>query len=36
MDVPSVALPALLGRLRAHAERVKRSVTRDEVMSLLG
>jgi homocitrate synthase NifV len=28
-------LPDLLIRLRAHAERVKRSVTRDEVLSLI-
>jgi homocitrate synthase NifV len=35
MDIPQVVLPDLLVRLRAHAERVKRSVTRDEVMSML-
>jgi homocitrate synthase NifV len=35
LDVPHVVLPDLLIRLRAHAERVKRSVTRDEVLSLL-
>jgi homocitrate synthase NifV len=35
LDVSHTALPALLVRLRAHAERVKRSVTREEVMSLL-
>jgi homocitrate synthase NifV len=35
MDIPHSVLPDLLVRLRAHAERVKRSVTRDEVMSLL-
>jgi homocitrate synthase NifV len=35
MDIPQVVLPDLLVLLRAHAERVKRSVTRDEVMSML-
>ncbi|PPQ35329.1 homocitrate synthase [Rhodopila globiformis] len=35
LDVPHVVLADLLIRLRAHAERVKRSVTRDEVVSLL-
>ena len=31
MNVAPVALPDLLARLRSHAERVKRSVTRDEL-----
>jgi homocitrate synthase NifV len=35
MDVSHAVMPDLLVRLRAHAERVKRSVTREEVMSLL-
>ena len=35
MNVAPVALPDLLARLRSHAERVKRSVTRDELVSLL-
>jgi len=35
LDIPQLALPDLLVRLRAYAERVKRSVTRDEVVSLL-
>jgi homocitrate synthase NifV len=35
MDVPSADLPRLLTRLRAHAEQVKRSVTRDELVALL-
>jgi homocitrate synthase NifV len=35
MDIPHAALPGLLLRLRAHAERVKRSVTQDELVSLL-
>ncbi|MDR3536343.1 MAG: homocitrate synthase [Acetobacteraceae bacterium] len=35
MDIPSAALPDLLVRLRAHAERVKRSVTQAELRSLL-
>lgn len=35
IDVPQTALPGLLGRLRDHAERVKRSVTRDELVALL-
>ncbi len=35
-DVAEAALPDLLLRLRAHAERVKRSVTRDELVTLLG
>jgi len=35
MNVAPVALPDLLARLRSHAERVKRSVTRDELVSLM-
>ncbi|MFO1025472.1 MAG: homocitrate synthase [Acetobacteraceae bacterium] len=35
MNVPPAALPDLLSRLRAHAERVKRSVTPDELVALL-
>jgi len=35
VDVPQTALPGLLERLRDHAERVKRSVTRDELVALL-
>jgi homocitrate synthase NifV len=35
MDIPQTALPDLLQRLRAHAEQVKRSVTQDELVSLL-
>lgn len=34
-EISQAALPDLLLRLRAHAERVKRSVTQDELMSLL-
>ena len=33
--LPQTALPDLLLRLRAHAEQVKRSVTQDELVSLL-
>ena len=35
LDIPHPVLPDLLVRLRDYAERVKRSVTRDEVVSLL-
>jgi len=35
-NVPEAELPALLTRLRTHAERVKRSVTQDELVTLLG
>jgi homocitrate synthase NifV len=35
-NVPEADLPALLTRLRTHAEQVKRSVTRDELITLLG
>ena len=35
MDLPQAVLPDLLLRLRAHAEQVKRSVTQDELVSLL-
>jgi len=34
-DIAPAALPDLLVRLRAHAERVKRSVSQDELVSLL-
>jgi len=36
LDVPSSELPKLLTQLRDYAERVKRSVTRDELVALLG
>jgi homocitrate synthase NifV len=35
-DVSEDQLPELLTRLRTHAERVKRSVTQDELVTLLG
>ena len=35
-NVPEAELPALLTRLRTHAERVKRSVTQEELVTLLG